>query len=45
MTRTSRTRSDLLGKAGRQFPATVPLREAPRRGLDSLLSLIDDLDL
>ena len=36
--------SDLFGKAGRQFLATVPLHDAPRRRLNSLLSLIDDFD-
>ena len=36
--------SDLFGKAGRQFLATVPLRPAPRQRLDSLLALLEDFD-
>ncbi len=40
----TREQSDLFGKAGREFLATVQLRDAPRRRLDSLLSLIDDFD-
>jgi transposase len=36
--------SDLFGKAGRQFLATVELREAPRQRLDSLLALLADFD-
>jgi len=40
----TREQSDLFGKAGREFLSTVALREAPRRRLESLLSLIDDFD-
>ena len=40
----TREQSDLFGTAGRQFLATVPLRDAPRRRLNSLLSLIDGFD-
>lgn len=36
--------ADLFGKAGRQFLATVELRQAPRQRLDSLLALLDDFD-
>jgi hypothetical protein len=32
------------GKGGREFLATLELRAAPRRRLDSLLALIDDFD-
>jgi transposase len=39
-----RDQTDLFGKAGRVFLATVELRDASRRRLDSLLSLIDDFD-
>jgi transposase len=36
--------SDLFGKAGREYLAGVPLPDGPRERLDSLLSLIDDLN-
>jgi transposase len=36
--------ADLFGKAGRQFLATVELREAARQRLDSLLGLLEDFD-
>jgi transposase len=36
--------SDLFGKAGREFLATLELREPPRRRLDSLMALICDFD-
>lgn len=36
--------SDLFGKSGREFLATLELRDAPRRRLDSLLALINDFD-
>ncbi len=36
--------SDLFGKAGRRFLATVELRPAPRQRLDSLVALLDDFD-
>jgi transposase len=36
--------TDLFGKAGREFLASIELPDGPRRRLDSLLSLIDDLD-
>ena len=36
--------SDLFGKAGREFLATLQLRDAPRRRLDSLIALICDFD-
>jgi transposase len=36
--------SDLFGAGGRAFLATLELRDAPRRRLDSLLSLIGDFD-
>ncbi len=36
--------SDLFGKGGREFFATLELRDAPRRRLDSLISLICDFD-
>jgi transposase len=37
-------RTDMFGKGGREFLAALELREGPRRRLDSLLALIDDLD-
>ncbi len=36
--------TDLFGKGGREFLNELTLREAPRRRLDSLLSLIEDFD-
>jgi transposase len=36
--------ADLFGKGGRQFLATLELRDAPRRRLDSLIALICDFD-
>src|SRR3954465_12546813 len=36
--------ADLFGKAGRRFLADLELRDAPRRRLDSLMSLINDFD-
>jgi transposase len=36
--------SDLFGKGGREFLGHLQLRDAPRRRLDSLMSLIDDFD-
>ncbi len=36
--------SDLFGRAGREFLAALELPEGPRRRLDSILGLIDDLD-
>ncbi|HET6870272.1 MAG TPA: IS110 family transposase [Solirubrobacteraceae bacterium] len=36
--------SDLFGKGGRVFLTNLELRDAPRRRLDSLLSLIEDFD-
>jgi transposase len=36
--------SDLFGTGGRQFLATLELRDAPRRRLDSLIALIEDFD-
>jgi transposase len=36
--------SDLFGKAGREFLITLQLPDGPRRRLDSLMSLICDLD-
>ena len=36
--------SDLFGKGGREFLEQLPLRDAPRRRLDSLMSLICDFD-
>lgn len=36
--------SDLFGKGGREFLTNLELRDAPRRRLDSLLSLIEDFD-
>lgn len=40
----TRQHSDLFGKGGREFLGELQLREAPRRRLNSLLSLIDDFD-
>ena len=40
----TRQHSDLFGKGGREFLAELQLRDAPRRRLDSLMSLIDDFD-
>jgi transposase len=40
----ARERSDLFGKGGREFLAGLELRDAPRRRLDSLMSLICDFD-
>jgi transposase len=39
-----REHSDLFGKGGREFLATLELRDAPRRRLDSLIALICDFD-
>jgi Transposase len=39
-----RARTDLFGRAGREFLAELKLREPPRRRLDSLLCLIGDFD-
>jgi transposase len=36
--------SDLFGQGGREFLINLELRDAPRRRLDSLLSLIEDFD-
>jgi transposase len=36
--------SDLFGKGGRAFLTNLQLRDAPRRRLDSLLSLVEDFD-
>src|SRR5205085_8782556 len=36
--------ADLFGKAGREFLATVELRDAPRQRLNSLLALLEDFD-
>jgi len=36
--------SDLFGKAGREFLAALELPDGPRRRLDSIVALIDDLD-
>ena len=36
--------SDLFGPAGRRFLAELPLREPPRKRLDSLLALVDAFD-
>jgi len=36
--------ADLFGAGGRRFLADLPLREPPRRRLDSLLGLIDDFN-
>jgi transposase len=36
--------ADLFGVGGRRFLAELPLRELPRRRLESLLGLIDDFD-
>jgi transposase len=38
-----RAHSDLFGPAGRRFLAGLELRDAPRRRLDSLIALVDDL--
>jgi transposase len=40
----AREHSDLFGKGGREFLATLQLRDAPRRRLDSLIALICDFD-
>jgi transposase len=40
----AREHSDLFGKGGREFLAGLELRDAPRRRLDSLMSLICDFD-
>ena len=40
----AREHSDLFGKGGREFLAQLQLRDAPRRRLDSLMSLICDFD-
>ncbi len=40
----TRQHSDLFGKGGREFLDELQLRDAPRRRLDSLLSLICDFD-
>jgi transposase len=40
----AREHSDLFGKGGREFLASLELRDAPRRRLDSLMSLICDFD-
>lgn len=37
----TRQHSDLFGKGGREFLARLELRDAPRRRLDSLMSLIE----
>ena len=39
-----REHADLFGKGGREFLATLQLRDAPRRRLDSLIALICDFD-
>jgi transposase len=36
--------ADLFGRAGREFLVALELPEGPRRRLDSILALIDDLD-
>jgi transposase len=36
--------ADLFGQGGRQFLATVELRQAPRQRVDSLLALLEDFD-
>jgi transposase len=38
-----RAHSDLFGPGGRRFLAGLALRDAPRRRLDSLVALVDDL--
>jgi transposase len=38
-----RAYSDLFGPGGRRFLASLPLRDAPRRRLDSLVALVDDV--
>jgi transposase len=40
----TRQHTDLFGKGGREFLAQLELRDAPRRRLDSLLSLVGDFD-
>jgi transposase len=40
----AREHSDLFGKGGREFLEQLQLRDAPRRRLDSLMSLICDFD-
>src|SRR3954454_2028438 len=40
----TREHTDLFGKGGREFLAALELREAPRRRLDSLITLINDFD-
>jgi transposase len=40
----AREHSDLFGKGGREFLEALELRDAPRRRLDSLMSLINDFD-
>jgi hypothetical protein len=40
----AREHSDLFGKGDREFLASLELRDAPRRRLDSLMSLICDFD-
>jgi transposase len=40
----TRQHIDLFGKGGREFLAELELRDAPRRRLNSLLSLIEDFD-
>jgi transposase len=40
----TRQHTDLFGKGGREFLAQLELRDAPRRRLDSLISLIEDFD-
>jgi transposase len=40
----TRQHTDLFGKGGREFLAQLQLRDAPRRRLDSLLSLVCDFD-
>ncbi len=40
----TRQHSDLFGKGGREFLAELQLRDAPRRRLDSLMSLVEDFD-
>ena len=39
-----REHSDLFGNGGREFLATLELRDAPRRRLDSLIALICEFD-
>ena len=40
----AREHSDLFGNGGREFLASLELRDAPRRRLDSLIALICDFD-